>query len=430
MEQMGMDVLEAGTWGDISLSADILTAVKVWESIIWLIWAEAGGHGPLDHPGTSRFGLASGVANMIAFRFPAPTIILMLEFVVGRVALDQWQRRTVVGADKPSWMKEASRMHHREELKVYEMHQLVSHMMSSGLKPLASLPAASTTTALPPPSPLLASSKLKRNADGLTKFQQQVYTARVAAGNTPAVAKQQVLALPETDLLAERAKLEKARKLALPPKAPKTPKGAAAAGQAQPQQQNQQWPQQPQQQYSHLTPQQLQQQQQQPGMWPVGLPTPTSGPPNHWQQPQLMAPPPSPWWPPQPPSGPPPVSAPLALTGPPPPLALTGPPRESEPAAMQRVAALVDAGQLACISVDVDAVRAFDVLAMRGGVQPAPCAWRALFKLGHANCDPQRKCKCNRTGAVAYNAAAEGPLGLKVKALVAAGSSAALRLVI
>ena len=97
---------------------------------------------------------------------------------------------------------------------------------------------------------------------------------------------------------------------------------------------------------------------------------------------------------------------------------------------MARVAVLIDSGQPTCISSDYDAVRAFDTLAMRAGVQPPPCAWRALFRAGHANCNPQRKCKCNRSGAVAYNPATEAPLALRVKGLLVPGGVAAQKLAI
>ena len=85
---------------------------------------------------------------------------------------------------------------------------------------------------------------------------------------------------------------------------------------------------------------------------------------------------------------------------------------------MARVSALVDAGKPEVISLDVDAARAFDVLAARQSLRPPPCGWRALFTAGHAACAASRKCKCNRTGARPYDSAVEGPIAARVKPLL------------
>jgi hypothetical protein len=421
IEQMGIPMAEAGTWGDISLAADILTAVQTWESVIWLIWGVAGGLAELGADGDAfaRFGLAAGVRNMIGSRFPAPTIILMLEFVVGRVALDQWERRTVPGAPRPSWVREAQRMSQRQELQVYEVRQLVHHMMSKGLQPpVASTGAAasSATTTVGGPSPH------KRNADGLTKYQAQVVAARVASGVKQADARSQVLNLAEADLLVEQKAVVAAAKKAK--SNTPSPTKAKAATQQQQQQQQQSQPQQPwqQQQQQQQPPWQQQQQpwqQQQQQAWQQWPPQPSSQ-----QSTQQWASQP-PWQQQQQAVAPAQTTATAVAGG-----VVGGTPRETEPAAMARVAALIDSGQQQCIAVDIDAVRAYDTLVARAGLAPTPCAWRALYRAGHANCDPQRKCKCNRSGAAVYNPATEGPFGLQVKALIVLGSPAAQRLAV
>ena len=71
------------------------------------------------------------------------------------------------------------------------------------------------------------------------------------------------------------------------------------------------------------------------------------------------------------------------------------------------------------ISLDLDAVRAFEVVVSRrvatpataAGLRPAPCGWRALFSRGHAECDPvTRRCKKCKPGAPAYSSAVEKPI--------------------
>ena len=84
---------------------------------------------------------------------------------------------------------------------------------------------------------------------------------------------------------------------------------------------------------------------------------------------------------------------------------------------MARVAALLVAGAAGSLTSDKDCVRAFDVLIRQQSIQPAPCAWRALFTAGHVNCSGRHKCKCTFQGAKPFDETVERPVVDAVRAL-------------
>ena len=83
---------------------------------------------------------------------------------------------------------------------------------------------------------------------------------------------------------------------------------------------------------------------------------------------------------------------------------------------MARVAALLAAGGAGTLTTDKDCVRAFDVLVRQRSIQPAPCAWRALFTPNHADCSG-RRCKCTSQGGKPFDEAVERPVIEAVRAL-------------
>ena len=388
--------------GDPAQRHDVVRAFTIFEKVLWLLWGEAGGLPPAK-PGGSDFGLVTAIQSLFAMGLGAARVLLAVEYVAGSCALDMWERRTLPGSPRPDIAAELSRLQMTSSLQTLQIEQLVQTLVAQAaagggaqtlLSPgvmAAGAPAASTAGTPAPGA--TAGQHSKRAITGATGYlkRHRGMDAAQAAKHLAASSVAQVKELAALGTAA--AKAAKLAKQGQPPAA---------------QQQQQQQP-----------PPQQQQQQQQQQYYQQGyaqphqyLPPPLPQPGHHtpWQPPPGW--PPAPWTQGGPQAGGAQVGGAQAGGG-----GAPSPGRVQEDAAMVCVAALLVAGAAGSLTSDKDCVRAFDVLIRQQSIQPAPCAWRALFTAGHVNCSGRHKCKCTFQGAKPFDETVERPVVDAVRAL-------------
>ena len=389
--------------GDPAQRHDVVRAFTIFEKILWLLWGEAGGLPPAT-PGGSSFGLVVAIQALFAMGLEASRVLLAVEYVAGSCALDMWERRTLPGSPRPDIAAELARLRMTSNLQTLQIEQLVQTLVAAGvgggaqalLSPGVMAAGASAAAQAPAPAqpgtaPGQPSKRSISAAAGYLKRHRGMDAAQVARHLAASTVDQvkQLAALGTAAAKAARLAKQGAPQAGLPqPRA--LPPQPTPPPQHQQQQHQQHQQQQPQLHY--------QQGFAQPGQY---LPPPLPQPGQHlpWQPPPGW--PPAPWTP---------GSAQAGGGGAP------SPGKVQEDAAMARVAALLAAGGAGTLTTDKDCVRAFDVLVRQRSIQPAPCAWRALFTPNHADCSG-RRCKCTSQGGKPFDEAVERPVIEAVRAL-------------
>ena len=220
--------LAGGRWGDTAIRHDVTRSFARYESLLWYVYGQAAGHScsadalaDADQytPSLESFGLAAGVEHMLSRNFTTAHVLKMMDFCCGRIAVDLWELRQQPGAGLPNLGVEFARMRSADEVRVFEVQQLVSSLSATGAAVSSTLAQAGGPPA-PGTSTPATQGQVKRDDKGLTNWGRVCVAARVLAGAGESSAVAAVIKLTHSELKKEMNAVTAAQKAA---------KGATAA---------------------------------------------------------------------------------------------------------------------------------------------------------------------------------------------------------